>query len=107
MANSLKDIGDKISEWVDKIKSSLEDEAMRQLIAEDLGLPPSAPVPKPKLPPDKVDSIAAYRSKADPDKEAFILLLSDVKVVYESVRGFIASLGVSSVAAQNQLIYRL
>ena len=41
MASTLKEIGDKLSEFVDKVKGALQDEAMRQLIAEDLGLPPS------------------------------------------------------------------
>ncbi|HKG93215.1 MAG TPA: DUF6603 domain-containing protein [Gemmatimonadaceae bacterium] len=107
MANTLKEIGDWLSDIVDKVKTSLQDEAMRQLIAEDLGLPPSGPVPKPNLPQDKLDSITAYRSKANPDKEAFIQLLGDVKAVYEAVRSFIASLGVSSVTTQNQVLYKL
>jgi len=107
MANTLKEIGDKLSEFVDKVKGALQDEAMRQLIAEDLGLPPSGSVPKADLPQDKLDSITAYRSKANPDKEAFIQLLNDVRAVYEAVRSFIAALGVSSITTQNQLMYRL
>ena len=107
MANTLKDIGDWLADFVDNVKGALQDEAMRQLIAEDLGLPPSGSVPKADLPPDKLDSIAAYRSKANPDKEAFIQLLNDVRAVYEAVRSFIAALGVSSVTTQNQVLYKL
>jgi hypothetical protein len=107
MANTLKEIGDWLSDIVDDVKGALEDEAMRQLIAEDLGLPPTGSVPKADLPKDKLDSISAYRSEANPDKEAFIQLLGDVRAVYESVRSFIASLGVSSVTTQNQVLYRL
>jgi Family of unknown function (DUF6603) len=107
MASTLKEIGDKLSEFVDKVKGALQDEAMRQLIAEDLGLPLGGSVPKADLPQDKLDSIAAYRSKANPDKEAFIQLLNDVRAVYEAVRSFIAALGVSSVTTQNQVLYKL
>src|SRR5262249_2013431 len=90
-----------------KVKGALQNEAMRQLIAEDLGIPPGGSVPAANLPQDKLDSISAYRSKANPDKEAFIQLLADVRAVYEAVRAFIAGLGVSSVTTQNQLLYRL
>src|SRR5262245_50579902 len=107
MANTLKELGDRLSGLVDKVKGALENEAMRQLIAEDLGLPPGGSVPPANLPQDKLDSIAAYRSKANPDKEAFIQLLADVRAVYEAVRAFIAGLGVSSVSTQNQVLYRL
>src|SRR5262245_53040603 len=107
MANSLKELGDRLSGLVDKVKGALQNEAMRQLIAEDLGLPPGGSVPPANLPQDKLDSIAAYRSKANPDKEAFIQLVADVRAVYEAVRAFIASLGVSNVTTQNQLLYRL
>jgi hypothetical protein len=107
MANALKEVGDWLSDLVDKVKEALKDEAMRKLIAEDLGLPPDGSVPKPDLPQDKLDSIAAYRSKANPDKEAFIQLLNDVRAVYEATRSFVASLGVSGVTTQNQVLYRL
>src|SRR5215207_77564 len=107
MANTLKEVGDWLADLVDRVKGALEDEPMRQLIAEDLGLPPGGKVPKPTLPQDKLDSISAYRAKADPDKEAFVQLLADVRAVYEAVRAFVASLGVSSVTTQNQVLYRL
>src|SRR5580765_5983216 len=106
MASSLKEIGDFFSGIVDKVKDALQDDAMRQLIAEDLGFPPTGSIPKPDLPQDKLDSIAAYRSNANPDKEAFIQLLSDIRAVYDATRAFVAGLGISSVTTQNQVLYR-
>jgi hypothetical protein len=107
MANKLKDVGDWLADVVDRVKAALTDDEMRQLIAEDLGFPPNGKVPKPNLPQDKLDSISAYRAQANPDKEAFAQLLADVRVVYDAVRDFVASLGVSSVTTQNQVLYRL
>ena len=80
-----KSIGDELADFVDWIKEQLEDEPIRRAIAEDLGLQPGESVPKANIPQEQLDGIARYRSQANPDKEAFIILLNDVRAVYESV----------------------
>lgn len=107
MASAFKEIGDKLADFVEWVKGTLEDDDIRRAIAEDLGLQPGESVPKVNLPQDKVDSITRYRSQANPDQETFIILLQDVRAVYESLRSFISALGVSGVTAQNELLYQL
>ena len=64
MTNALKEIGDWLADLVDTIREALADEAMRRVIAEDLGLPPGNEVPAADLPQDKLDNVAAYRRQA-------------------------------------------
>jgi len=106
-SNIFKSIGDKLADFVDWIKETMEDEAIRKSIAEDMGLQPGESVPKADLPQDKLDSINSYRSKANPDKEAFIILLNDVRDVYQAARGFISAIGISGVSAINQGTFTL
>jgi hypothetical protein len=100
--STFKEIGDKLSEFVDWVKEQLEDDAIRKSIAEDIGLQPGESVPKAPLPQDKLDSIKSYRSRSNPDKETFIILLNDLRAVYGAVRQFISGCGVSGVTAINE-----
>ena len=102
-----KSIGDELADFVDWIKEQLEDEPIRRAIAEDLGLQPGESVPKANIPQEQLDGIARYRSQANPDKEAFIILLNDVRAVYESVRSFISAMGVGGTNVQNEILYHL
>lgn len=104
---ALKSIGDKLSDFTGWVKEQLEDEAIRRSIAEDLGLDVPATVPKADLPADKLDSISKYKKQANPDKEAFITLVGDVRAVYEAVRSFIGAFGVTNATVINELTYRL
>lgn len=107
MAGPFKNIGDKLSGFIDWVKEQLEDEAIRRSIADDLGLGSGDALPKPDLPADKLDSISKYRSQANPDKEAFITLLNDVKVVYEAVRAIIRNRHLDNPQLADEIVYRV
>src|SRR3954463_14753777 len=102
-----KAIGDELADFIDWVREHLEDDLVRRSIAEDLGLQPGESVPKANLPQERLDGIARYRSQANPDQEAFFILLSDVRAVYEACRSFISAFGVSNVTIANTLLYRM
>ena len=102
-----KEIGDKLADFIAWVKEKLADTDVRREIALDLGLQPGESIPDANLPEDKLDSIERYRSQANPDKEAFFILLNDVRAVWEAARAFIRSLGVSEITALNQTVYLL
>ncbi|HKB38959.1 MAG TPA: DUF6603 domain-containing protein, partial [Gemmataceae bacterium] len=102
-----KTIGDGLADFVDWVREQLEDDLIRRSIAEDLGLQPGESVPKANLPQDSLDGITRYRGQANPDKETFIILLNDVRAVYEACRSLIKAFGVSNVTAANELLYRM
>jgi hypothetical protein len=102
-SNFLKGFGDHVADFVKFVKQSLEDEAIRKSIAEDLGLEPGQSIEKPK--DQKLDSVDSYRSKADPDKEAFINLLNDARSLYENVRTCISGFGPTEVTRLNAVLY--
>lgn len=108
MANSLlKSIGDGLADFIDSVREQLEDDLIRRAIAEDLGLQPGASVPQADLPQANLDGVARYRSQANPDKEAFIVLLGDVRAIYIACRQFIGAFGAGPVTVHNELLYRM
>src|SRR5262249_17677044 len=102
-SNIFKDIGGGLADFVKWVKDSLEDEAIRKSIAEDLGLDPGQSIQQP--PNIQLSSVDTYRSKANPDKEAFIALLNDVRDLYLNVRTAIAGFGNSDVTRINSVVY--
>lgn len=102
-----KEIGDELAGFIAWVKEKLADSDVRREIAADLGLQPGASVPDANLPQDKLDSIERYRSQANPDREAFFIMLNDVRAVWEACRAFIRALGVSEITALNETVYRL
>ena len=104
---ALKSIGDGLADFVDSVREQLEDDLIRRAIAEDLGLQPGESLPKADLPQQNLDGLARYRSQANPDKEAFVVLLNDVRAVYEACRLFISSFGAGPVSVHNELLYRM
>lgn len=105
--NIFKDVGDWLADFIGWVKETLADEMIRREIATDLGLAPGAPVPAVNIPPERMTSIERYRSQANPDKEAFFILLSDVRQIYEALSSFVAASGVSGVTAHNEALYRV
>lgn len=105
--SALKSIGDALADFVDSVREQLADDLIRRAIAEDLGLQPGAAVPPAELPQASLDGAARYRSQANPDKEAFVTLLADVRAIYEACRSFIAAFGAGPVSVHNELLYRM
>lgn len=99
-----KEIGDELADFIGWFKDHLADTDVRREIAQDLGLEPGESVPDANLPQDKLDSIERYRSQANPDREAFFILLKDVRAVWEAVGDFVRSLGVGGVTTINQAV---
>ena len=99
-----KEIGDELADFIAWIQEKLADTDVRREIALDLGLQPGESVPDANLPKDKLDSVERYRSQANPDREAFFILLNDVRAVWEAARAFVRSLGVSEITALNQTV---
>lgn len=99
-----KEIGDELADFIAWMKDKLADTDVRREIALDLGLQPGESVPEANLPPEKLDSIERYRSQANPDKEAFFILLNDVRAIWEAARAFISALGVSEITALNHTV---
>jgi hypothetical protein len=102
-SNFFKDIGDELAKFAKWVKDTLADEAMRKSIAEDLGLEPGQSIQKPA--DQELNSVDTYRSKANPDKEAFVALLNDVRALYQNVRTAISGFGSSDVTRVNSIVY--
>jgi hypothetical protein len=102
-SNFFKDIGDELANFVDWVKDALEDEAIRKAIAEDLGLEPGQSIQKP--PAQQLNSVDTYRSKANPDKEAFVALLNDVRAFYQNIRNAISGFGNTDTTRINSIVY--
>lgn len=102
-SNLFKSIGDELADFVDWVRDVMKDEAIRKSIAEDLGLEPGQSIQKP--PDQQLSSVDSYRSKANPDKEAFIALLNDVRACYQNVRTAIAGFGSNDVTRINSIVY--
>lgn len=102
-SNIFKDIGDELADFVQWVKDTLADEAIRKSIAEDLGLEPGQSLKKP--PDQPLSSVDTYRSKANPDKEAFIALLNDVRAFYQSIRTAVSGFGSTDVTRINAIVY--
>ncbi len=102
-SNLFKSIGDELADFVDWVRDVLEDEAIRKSIAEDLGLEPGQSIQKP--PDQQLTSVDTYRSKANPDKEAFVALLNEVRACYENVRTAISGFGTTDVTRINSIVY--
>lgn len=102
-SNFFKDIGDELANFVDWVKEVLKDEAIRKSIAEDLGFEPGQSIQKPTG--QQPSSVDTYRSNANPDKEAFITLLNDVRAFYQNIRTAISGFGSTDVTRINSIVY--
>src|SRR6188472_2296382 len=101
-SNFFKDVGDGIADFVDWVKEQLADEAVRKSIAEDLGLAAGESIEKPADQP--LSNVNAYRKNANPDKEAFIALLNDVRGLYDAVRVALSGFGTTNVTRVNSVV---
>jgi hypothetical protein len=104
-SNFFKDVGDELAGLVAWIKEQMEKEEIRKSIAEDLGLEPGQSLSKPQG--QKLDAVDSYRSKANPDKEAFIALMNDALSLYHSVRNCVSGFGPTDTTRINAVVYAL
>jgi hypothetical protein len=74
-------------QWV---KEALIDDEVRGAIIADLGLDPEQhkSVPPPNF-DGYLDGIERYRKTANPDKEALLAAIEDIKSTYEALRGYV------------------
>ncbi|MBK8816028.1 MAG: hypothetical protein IPN42_11275 [Methylococcaceae bacterium] len=77
-----------INRWIQK---TLGDDATRRAMLLDLGLSPDLPEgTQPKdFQPSSLPGITKYREQSDPDKDAFLEAVKDLKAIYEAVHSFI------------------
>ena len=104
-SNLFKQAGDWLAGFVDYVKKTLADEEIRKSIAEDLGLKPGESLQKPAN--QQLTAVDTYRSKANPDKEAFIILLNDVRALYQNVRNAVSGFGTTDTTRLNAIVYLL
>jgi Family of unknown function (DUF6603) len=75
----------------------------RRAIIADLGGNPSAPSTPPQFPPAALASVKAYRDAAEPDLEAFLAAVQDVRACVDALRSFVDSLDLDSEAIADEV----
>jgi hypothetical protein len=91
------------------VKDALNDDTVRAQVFSDLGVDPAnIPTNAPRMDSAaQIDSIELYRKTVNPDKEAFVERIADLKELYESVRAVVEAANVGGQETAEELLHRL
>src|SRR5262245_45324585 len=91
------------------VKAALNDDAVRAKVFSDLGVDPaSIPSNTPRMDSAaQIDSIELYSKTVNPDKEAFVERIADLKELYEAVRAVVEAASVGGEETAEELLHRL
>jgi hypothetical protein len=90
------------------VKDALNDDTVRAQVFSDLGVDPAnIPSNAPRMDSAaQIDSIELYRKTANPDKEAFVERIADLKELYEAVRAIVEAANVGGQETAEELLHR-
>src|SRR5215207_5857767 len=90
------------------VKDALNDDTVRAQVFSDLGIDPAnVPSDAPRMDSAaQIDSIELYRKTVDPDKEAFLERIADLKELYAAVRGVVEAANVGGEETAEELAHR-
>ena len=90
------------------VKDALNDDTVRAQVFSDLGVDPATiPTNAPRMDSAaQLDSIELYRKSANPEKEAFLERIADLKELYEAVRSIVEAASVGGDETAEELLHR-
>src|SRR5215471_6552658 len=90
------------------VKDALNDDTVRAQVFSDLGVDPATiPTNAPRMDSAaQLDSIELYRKSANPEKEAFLERIADLKELYEAVRAIVEAASVGGDETAEELLPR-
>src|SRR5215207_3675483 len=90
------------------VKDALNDDTVRAQVFSDLGIDPaSVPSNAPRMDSAaQLDSIELYRKTVNPDKEAFLERIADLKELYAAVRAVVEAAHVGGQETVEELLHR-
>ena len=91
----MKDVIGWFADFFGWVKDKMAFEETRQALLNDLGLDAPAVTPQPNIPQSNLDSIKSYQQASNPDKQALLSVLSDIRAIVTSLYGFFASFNLS------------
>jgi Family of unknown function (DUF6603) len=85
-----------LAELLEEARDLLTGEDTRRAIIADLGGNPSSPSAPPQFPPAGLASVKAYRDAAEPDLEALLAAVQDIRACVDALRSFVESLNLGT-----------
>ncbi|MBA3713517.1 MAG: hypothetical protein H0W76_13875 [Pyrinomonadaceae bacterium] len=77
------------------VKEKMAFEETRQALLSDLGIETTGPTPEPNIPQTNIDSIRSYQQSVNPDRQALMSVLADIRAIVTSLFSFFASFQLS------------
>src|SRR5262245_50396862 len=85
-----------LAELLEDARDLLTGADTRRAIIADLGGNPSSPSAPPQFPPAGLASVKAYRDAAEPDLEALLAAVQDIRACVDALRSFVDSLNLGT-----------